>query len=766
MRAWVLYKLDHGIDHILVDEAQDTAPLQWAVVEAIADEFLAGRGARHAPRSIFVVGDEKQSIFSFQGAEPQAFGRMLGRFERRFARLGAPLGRPALRRSYRSAPAILAFVDAVFHGTGADGLTVTGGPVRHEAHRAEAYGRIDLWPLIEAEDPANPPEWWRPVDMIPPSDARERLAVLVAEHIAGLLREGWLAGRGEKPARRVRAGDILVLVAKRYPLAAAIVRRLKALGLPVAGADRLRLANEIAVQDLLALAKVACLPGDDLSLAALLRSPLCGLSEAELFDLAHGRTGGLWQALRASPRHGEVAAFLGDMARRADFQRPYEFLEHALVRHDGRRRLLARLGLEAEDAIDELLSQALLYETGEAPSLTGFVAWIEAGDIEVRREMEGGGDLVRVMTVHGAKGLEAPIVILPDTVSAARRGGPLLPTAPGGNKPELTLWPGAKADDDPVAGAARQAAEAREKAERKRLLYVALTRAEDWLILCGAGQKRRPADCWYDMLEAGMARCPGVTRHPSPTGAGELQRFESGLAPVPAVEAVPMPVAALPPLPSWLGPAPAEARRPRWSPSALTPSEPHGGAGMGRDTALGFGRAVHLLLERLADQPPASRPMLAGRLLSAGFAELGGAERRLALAEAERVLAMPEAAALFGPQALAEVAVVTPGPAGTRMTGRIDRLVLGADEALIVDIKTDRVPAASPEAVPAGYLAQLGAYAAAISAAWPGRAVATALLWTARPVLMRINPRLTQTAFRASLSAYAPGIIDSPGPPT
>ncbi len=754
MRAWVLYKLDLGIDHVLVDEAQDTGPLQWQVVSAIAEEFLSGHGSaggtRAGPRSIFVVGDEKQSIFSFQGAEPREFGRMLGQFDKRFAALGTPLGRPALRTSYRSAPAILRFVDAVFEGNAGAALTATGEPVRHVAHRQGAFGRVDLWPLIEPEEAGDQPEWWRPVDFVPASDARERLAVTVAEHIAALLREGWLAARGDRPARRIRPADILVLVAKRNPLAPGIVRRLKSLDIPVAGADRLKLATEIAVQDLLALAKVACLPSDDLSLAALLRSPLCGLGEDELFDLAHGRPGTLWQALHRS-RHGAAASFLSDMASRADFLRPYEFLEHALIRHDGRRRLLARLGLEAEDAIDELLAQALVYETGEAPSLAGFVAWIEAGDVEVRREMESGGDLVRVMTVHGAKGLEAPIVILPDTVSGGRQGNVLIPAAATGNQPDLTLWPGKKTQDDRVARAGRDAAAARDAAERKRLLYVALTRAEDWLILCGANQKQKrgSSDSWYGMLADGMERCRVVERLPSPTGDGEMRRFETGTPPEPPGAApaggapaggAPVPGAGAPPLPAWLGRAPREARPARLSPSGLVPVEPHGGAGVGREAALRFGRAVHLLLERLADRPAALRAGLAERLLADGFGDLAAAQRQLAWDEAARVLAMPEAAALFKPGTLAEVGVVIAGPGGTRMTGRIDRLAVGTTEVLIVDIKTDRMPPAAPEAVPAGYLAQLGAYRSAIAAAWPGRSIATALLWTARPELMRVNP--------------------------
>ncbi|HET7408664.1 MAG TPA: UvrD-helicase domain-containing protein, partial [Paracoccaceae bacterium] len=503
MRGWVLWKLDQGIDHILVDEGQDTAPSQWDVIAAIAEEFFAGEGARPQGRSIFVVGDEKQSIYSFQGAEPHAFGRMRGHFASRLEAIGAPLGRPDLVTSYRSAPAILAFADAVFAGDAGQGLTVSGVPVRHAAHRAGAHGRVDLWPVIDPDPKAEERPWHEPVDAVPASDTKARLAVAIADRIADMIGRDWLGPRPpDRAARPIRAGDILVLVARRDRLASGLIRELKKRGVAVAGADRMVLTAEIAVQDLLALAKVACQPGDELSLAALLKSPLCGLDEDALFDLAWGREGGLWRAVQRSGRHGEVAAFLSDMAAQADFLRPYEFLERALIRHDGRRRLVARLGPEAEDAIDELLAQALAYEAGEPPSLTGFTAWIEAEEIQVKREMDSAGDSVRVMTVHGAKGLEAPVVILPDTISGGRpnRGPLLLPAAGGDNAPELTLWLGAKGDDDPVCAAARAEAEAREKAERKRLLYVALTRAEDWLILCGAGLRSNPKDTWYHML--------------------------------------------------------------------------------------------------------------------------------------------------------------------------------------------------------------------------------------------------------------------------
>ena len=755
MRGWVLWKLDQGLDHVLVDEAQDTAPPQWDVVAAIADEFFAGKGARVQRRSIFVVGDEKQSIYSFQGAEPQAFGRMRTHFERRLEAIGSPLGRPDLVTSYRSAPAILGYVDAVFAGAAGQGLTVSGGPVRHIAHREGAHGRVDLWPVIEPDPKPEEGPWHEPVDAVPPRDTKARLAVAVADRIAAIIGRDWLGPRPPaRPARPVRAGDILVLVARRDRLASGIIRELKKRGVPVAGADRMVLTDELAVQDLLALAKVACQPQDELSLAALLKSPLCGLGEDELLDLAWPREGGLWRAVQRSGRHGEAAAFLSDMAAQADFLRPYEFLERALIRHDGRRRLVARLGPEAEDAIDELLAQALSYETSEPPSLTGFVAWIEADEIQVRREMESGSDIVRVMTVHGAKGLEAPVVILPDTISGGspNRGPMLLPASARGNAPGLTLWLGAKGDDDPVSAAARAEAEARERAERRRLLYVALTRAEDWLILCGAGLRSKPQDTWYGMLAAGMAALPGVERLPSPTGVGEMLRYETGPVPVAQADAPAPMTGPAPELPRWLSPAPAEARRPRASPSALAPSESHGGAGIGRELALAIGNAVHLLLERLPAYPAERHEALAARLLARGVPKLAEEHRRAAWDEAARVLASREAATVFGPDSLAEVAAAMPGPGGLRMTGRIDRLVVGPDEILIVDFKTDRAPPATASEVPRGYLAQLGAYRAAVSAAFPGRPVAAALLWTAGPRLMRLDHRLIELAFREGMA--------------
>ena len=744
-REWVLFKLDQGIDHILVDEAQDTAPGQWAVIEAISAEFMSGQGARDDNRTLFVVGDEKQSIYSFQGADAQAFGRMRRKFADRLEDLGRPLALPALETSFRSAPAILDFVDAVFVGDAATGLTVEhGSPIHHRAHRAGDAGRVDLWPLVpKVERPADPP-WFTPVDAPPLDDAKSQLADLVADQIADMIGKATLPVRGTNRSRLVRPDDILVLVQRRDRLARRILRRLKALNVAVAGADRLRLAGEIAVQDLLALAKVAATPGDDLSLAALLRSPLCGVSEEELFTLAHNRGDAtLLERVRASAAHNSIADFLDDMIGQADFLRPYEFLERALTRHDGRRRLVARLGAEAEDPIDELLVQALTFEARHPPSLVGLIDWVETSDQQVKREMDHGNGQVRVMTVHGSKGLEAPIVILPDT--CAQPGSPpggqtLLLAGADGNTPPLTLWAGPKDRDDPVTRTARDRADARAAEERRRLLYVALTRAEDWLILCGAEPRTGLEGSWYDLVRKGMDRCKAVQELPSPTGTGVLRRLQTGTFGELTANAAYPQTDRMETLPSWVSTAPVESPRARLLPSDLHKHEATGGIGLGREQAMLRGSAVHALLER--DRSDADG------FLADHFPNLDGNLISGVVAEAEAVRSMHEARPLFAPEALAEVSLaIDPPHGGPRMIGRVDRLVPDNGGWLIVDFKTDAViPAVTPDA----YLAQLGAYLTALRSDQPDVPIRTALLWTVGPILQSIETDVALDAYHRS----------------
>ncbi|SIT80960.1 double-strand break repair helicase AddA [Pontibaca methylaminivorans] len=751
--SWVLYRLDGGIDHILVDEAQDTSPEQWDVIERLAQEFTSGRSARSdMTRTIFVVGDKKQSIYSFQGADPDAFDRMQAEFSRRLGAIRKPLQDLELEYSFRSSPAILRLVDLVFEGQDSAGFRRDS---LHRAFKADLPGRVDLWPVVEKAEKEDDRHWTDPVDR--PGERHHN--VILADRIATRIRAMIDGGEtipvdGPAPGgahrRPVRAGDFLILVQRRSELFAEIIRACKAADLPIAGADRLKVGAELAVRDLGALLAFLATPEDDLSLATVLKSPLGGWSEQDLFTLAHHRPEGsyLWQALRhAGAEHPETLAMLHDLRDRADFLRPFELIERALTRHRGREKLLARLGPEAEDGIDALLSQALAYEATNIPSLTGFLAWMETDELEIKRQTGSAGDLLRVMTVHGAKGLEAPIVILPDTCPPRnpRRGEILL--ADG-----VPLWRMPADSQPPLMADAHEVERERDAAERQRLLYVAMTRAEKWLIVAAAGDAGKDEEGWYRPIEAAMKadnaaslRIDGMDclrlshgdweglplRHEAPV----VQRPE----PLPDLFRTPAPAPVLPsePVnPSDLGGAKA------------LPGE----SGLDEAAAMLRGTRLHLLLEHLPLVLTPERAGAAGNLLP----DLDAAERSALLAEAIAVLDAPALAPLFAGEALAEVAL-TAEIRGQRFHGVIDRLLVTPGQVLAVDFKSNALVPATPAQVPEGLLRQMGAYAAALAAIYPDHTVQAAILWTRSATLMTLPAELLSGALaRATCLDGAP----------
>ncbi|THD85671.1 double-strand break repair helicase AddA [Aliigemmobacter aestuarii] len=716
---WVLFRLDGGIDHILVDEAQDTSPQQWRVIELLAREFTAGQGARDIARTVFVVGDKKQSIYSFQGADLQAFDRMQGHFRQRFSEIGQPIQSLDLEYSFRSSPAILDLVDAVFARHSGRGL---GGQCHHLAFNSGMPGRVELWPPIPPSGKAEKEEWWDPVDIIGEEHHIARLAREIAEEIGALLAAGVQVPvkGGFRPAH---AGDFLILVRRRSPLFSEIIRACKKAGLPIAGADRLKLGGELAVKDLAAVLSVLATPEDDLSLAAALRSPLFGWTEDDLFRLAQGREGYLWQALREkADDHGETMAILTDLRDQADFLRPYDLIERILTRHDGRRKLLARLGAEAEDGMDELLSQALAYERNDVPSLTGFLTWLHTDDVTVKRQMDSVGQQIRVMTVHGAKGLEAPFVILPDTADRTRQErGVAIRLADG-----TIAWRMPKKASPPEIETARALREDREAEEQLRLLYVALTRAQCRLIVAATG-KLSDEMAWYNLVREGMETLGART-----AADGRLVH-ETGAWPTgtPAAVADARPEA---PLPEWARRKSPDSPRP---PRPLSPSDLGGAKVMPGETdgsseeSMKRGTRLHLLLEHLPDADPAEWPALARRLLE------DAPDSDDLLAEARPVLMAPHLAPLFKPGTLAEVAV-TAEFEGQRLSGTIDRLVVEPERVLAVDFKSNRIVPDKAQEVPDGIRRQLAAYAAALAQIYPDRRIEVAVLWTRTATLMPV----------------------------
>ncbi|WP_099825036.1 double-strand break repair helicase AddA [Oceaniglobus indicus] len=717
---WVLFRLDGGIDHILVDEAQDTSPAQWQVVERLAQEFAAGDGIRAAAdRSLFVVGDLKQSIYSFQGADPESFERMFNHFRDRLADT-APLQRLELQYSFRSSAAILRAVDTVFGGTGAEPLNMEAS---HRAFHDALPGRVDLWPVLENEPAPEDTEWFDPVDRQSPNAAPVVLAQRIAGEIRRLIDEKETIPAQDGTRRPVTEGDFLILVqGRKTALFSEIIRACKQAGLAIAGADRLKLGGELAVRDLRALLAFLATPEDDLSLACALRSPLFGWSEGALYDLAAGRdTPYLWTALRN--RRGdfpETLTMIDALRREADFLRPYDLLDRILLRHGGRNRLLARLGDEAQDGLDELLNQALAYERMDVPSLTGFLTWLDVGDVEVKRQSDSAGNRIRVMTVHGAKGLEAPIVILPDTLRTKKDIRQQIFPEDGIG----VLWRTAKTESPPLIEGVKADLVARDDAERARLLYVAMTRAETWLIVCGAGKPMK--NTWYANVEDAMAQLPCETVE-FPTGAG--LRLSHGDWAGGEAMAHPPTQAVKADLPDWIArhaPVPAEPR-PILRPSDLGGAKalPGDNGGLTEDQAMARGTALHLLLEKLPGHPPDTWPDLATGLVGADAAAL--------LPEVTRVLAAPDLAFLFQPDGLSEVDIAAALPASpeTRMFGTIDRLLIGDDRVLAVDFKSNVVVPDTADAVPDGVLRQMALYHAALGQVFPGKTIETAILWTA-----------------------------------
>ena len=737
---WVLFRLDGGIDHLLVDEAQDTSPEQWDIVTALAEEFAAGEGARaDVARTLFVVGDVKQSIYSFQGADPAGFARMRDHFQHQLEAAPAPLSKRELIYSFRSAPLLLRFVDEVSAGPRSEGI---GADVRHAAFHEALPGRIDIWPVVaDAKADKTETAWYDPVDLPNPQKAAFVLAAQVAAFIEDTLKAPPLIRDGQAD-RPLGAGDILVLVRSRGGIFSQVIRELKGRGLPILGADRFTVTDQLAVQDLMALLRVLATPADDLSLAAVLRSPLFGLDDDALFRLAHGRSGRLWPQLEGAPRD-----VLADLRRRAAGLRPFELLERVLTHHGMRLRLVARLGREAEDGIDALLAQALSYERTEVPSLTGFLAWLEADKLEIKREAGQARGQIRVMTVHGAKGLEAPLVILPETHVYQGRQDKVEILEPEAGPP---LWKPLAADMAPAMAdlvAARKAADA---AEQDRLLYVATTRAAQWLVVGAAGNigaKDPEAQSWYGAMKAAAERLGAAEVE---TGRGAELRLISGEWQTGSAAAVAPaePVAALP---DWVGARAANTQRP----AARTPSGLDGAKALPGDpgahdeaAALRRGRLIHLLLEHLpAVAPPVWAAAVPGILALDGPDMPDAAEADALLAEAASVLQAPDLETLFAPGALAEVALTAHSPTlGAQLIGQIDRLIVTGDRVLAVDFKTNAVVPETAAQVPEGLLRQMGAYAEMLAPLYPDLTVETAILWTAAPALMPLPHDLVMAA--------------------
>lgn len=773
--GWVHYKLDRGIDHVLIDEAQDTSPRQWDIVSHLISEFTSGEGARDgAKRTIFAVGDEKQSIFSFQGAVPREFADRRAHYKTKFEGAGLKFDPVSFTYSFRSGAAILKSVDHVFREEAIyRSIHAENAYPLHESLADAGPSLIDLWELQQPDPRQDIEGWQAPFDAVSETSPEVHLAQRVQAEIRTLIADTTQTGAIGK-RRALRYGDMLVLVRRRGKAFDAIIQALKHAGIPVAGADRLKLTEHIAVIDLMNLADALLLPQDDLALAVALKSPLFGLDDDDLFKLAWNRKGSLRASLakRAADNSKIRTALtrLENCERRFAAETPFTFFAWLLGGDGGRARILRRLGHEANDALDEFLELALGYERKAPASLQGFVAWLRAADTEVKRDMEISRDEVRVMTVHGAKGLEAPVVFLVDTTSSPSDSQRLnLIHLPQGNAAPNTagvvVWAGRKSDDPPAVADARAAMTTETEDEYRRLLYVAMTRAADRLIVggCMPGNRNevRPLS-WYDLIVKGLEGS-GLHMQNVPPPDGVVKRYSRLEDVVPEVAtgtAIPAEAPFI--LPAWLRMSmPPEPRRMAF----VRPSDPADDGGYRnkagesdtlRTRARQRGTLVHRLLQSLPDVPEQRRQDAALKYLSRNAGKWTVDEQTALASQVLSLISDPRFATVFASGSRAEVSIVGRlQRAGQPLlvSGQIDRLVVTPGEVLIVDYKTNHAPPRIAADAPAAYVRQLALYRAVLTKLYPGRPIRAALLWTETAEMMEISA--------SALDAEQPAIIST-----
>ena len=764
--AWVLFKLDGGLDHLLLDEVQDTAPAQWQIAADLVGEFFAGGGAREdqpLPRTIFAVGDRKQSIYSFQGADPAAFDHWRARYATRVQDAGQTWRDTVLDVSFRTTAPVLALVDAVFADPEAASGVCPPGDLRHIACREGHAGSVELWPLTPRPVSKPTAPWTIPPSNQGRASAPQDLVAELSRWIAAELAVSTLPSEG----RRLRPGDFLILVRRRGQFDRALVRALKARGVPVAGLDRMVLTEQPAVQDILALCEALLLPGDDLSFAEFLTSPLGGLNDDDLMELAPNRAGtSLWVILRARaperPAWTAAAHMFATLLTRVDFAAPYALIADALGPLGGRARLYARLGPDAAEAVDELLSAALHFAALNPPSLQGFLHWLRQAGSEVKRQAESAADTVRIMTVHGAKGLEAPIVILPDTTGLPPPDHTLCWTRDSQSGAHLPLWTPHRDMRCQAVNALHGSTEGARTEEYHRLLYVALTRARDRVLVCGWETHQPHEGTWYKLVERAMASLKAA-----PIGfdawSGAALRHDC-LQTIPHDQANPAADQAPLQPPAWAGTAPlwhpcalpTEPERPR----PLSPSRPDGvefgslpavRSPLARTGADPFSRGLtmHTLLQHLPALPPEARAD-AGRRFTSGLEDA-----EALVQQALAVLNHPDCSPLFAPGSRAEQPIS--GLLGSRViSGQVDRLSVLPDAILVADYKTSRAPPTIADLTPVMYLRQMAAYRDVLRLIFPSRPVRCLLIWTDTATIMPL-PDLV-------LDRHS-GVLDSSAPP-
>ena len=724
---WVLFKLDGGIDNILIDEAQDTSPDQWAIIQSISDEFFAGFGSSENTRTIFAVGDRKQSIYSFQGADPDKFDEMRDHF----GALTPDFEKINLEVSFRSAPAILEAVNQLFKDESVSkGVASSGETIHHRAFREGESGEVEFWEMIEPDESEKSDEWHLPIGRIRKISTSSQMAKMIASKIHSMVTSGEILKSKNRP---LQYGDFLVLVRSRDSFCEELIRECKNLNINVSGIDRIHLIKQIAVQDMISLGKFLLLPEDDLSLAEVLKSPLFGLNDDDLFKLCYRRKSTLWNSLLTTPEFSDIAEQIKQLFNCVDYMRPFDLYNYILSKMGGRKKYYQRMGAEAEDGLDEFINLSLSFETEHIPTLQNFIEWILSDDVEIKREMESSkNDMVRLMTVHGSKGLQAPIVILPDTTrvpNCNREAGVLWDN-------DIFVYPTQAPDFNDYCDRLKEKQKIKMLEEYRRLMYVAVTRAEDRMIFCGFRKKNKaPETSWYNMFKNSFTKIASLNQQSniwtySNAQLLSVEKKQQKTQPLTEVK-----------IPDFLL-KPAEVEKPLSKP--LSPSKPDDEPAtfspliVNNDAMLyKRGTLIHKLLQFLPDVPQSQHAEIIIKFLQNKAPELSEHHRQKICDEISALLKNPEFNSVFGPNSKAEVPIMGEVD-GKIISGQIDRLVIEQDQIIVVDFKTNRNPAQTINDVPEAYRSQLKSYKSLLQKIYPQKDIKTFILWTNNANMMQI----------------------------
>lgn len=702
LAAWVLYKLDGGIDHILIDEAQDTNPSQWDVIKALSQDFFRP-DKQH--RTLFVVGDTKQSIYSFQGANPNDFIQLRNYFAQQSRAIGQTWRNVDLSISFRSTPEVLQLVDRIFATDEFKTKVLAESGIVHTPFRQEHPGKARLWPAIimpkESKKTTVEP-WTLPITRLTETNLEQQCAQRLTQQIYHLLQSQVILPSTGQP---VQPRDILILVRKRSAFAGHLIRQLKQAQIPVAGADRFQLTNHLAVKDLLSLGQFLLQPQDDLSLATTLTSPLIGLSHQDLMNLSISRSGTLWEELNrhsTTPAYQAACNWLRNVLDKTDYLSPFELFSYVLNDLGGRKCLISRLSFEADDVITEFLNLLLDLEHQVSPNLELVMGKLLSQPYELKRDSANTlHNEIRLMTIHGSKGLQAPIVILVEKLDSNSTPDSILWRVNDHGDCDLLLpWP-SQEQDIPVTIAIKSHKRLKNEAEDKRLLYVALTRAQDHLYMCAFGD-RQPDNSWYSILEDnGVEIEPWVT--PDILSRQDNTTINLNISGSKTAQ-----------LPEFLStPARIEKQSsPQIEAPVLTTEDAHRGI------------LIHKLLEILPDITPLQRQATGQQILTAVTHDLLLQED--CLSTALKLLNCESFSEFFGPDSIAELEVTTP----TGEIIRLDRVVLG-DSIKILDFKSSKHPPATSADIPIHIRQQLAKYRTSLALLYPATPIECYVLWTA-----------------------------------